>query len=226
MATALQRAGIKRHEGGHMIGAPISAVGGHQTIRVRIPSPSLRFTSVSHDGCSLRLLVQKRRLHDVRLTENEVKRVLGGRLALQGDVKWERSRTHPDFVIAELKVSHEQDGELIVQLTMNVTLHRKFTYNLRYRGDVVKSLHVGHRGHKNRVRDLKRFKPRETHKHVFLDECGTQWAYAPDDITTDEPHAAFLQFCEECGMTFDGNWSVPPTPPRGTADTPLGFERP
>jgi len=191
------------------------AVGGLSTVRVRIPAPLL-FRNLQESAISAYN-------GSVRLTEAEIVRVLDQRLVIGGEIKWVSSREHPDFVKAELRVAHELEGELAVVLTANVVLSRKFTYNLFYRKERVKSLHVNGPPHRNSGRDRQRFRRCETHKHVLTDDCDMSWAYAPDDITTDEPHQAFLQFCQECRIQFDGLWNPIPKAPLGGADRPLGI---
>ena len=48
--------------------------------------------------------------------------------------------------------------------------------------------------------------PRGTHKHLWTEQFGDQWAYAPPDITAgpDDPVAVWQQFCAEINLTHRG----------------------
>jgi hypothetical protein len=159
----------------------------------------------------------------VRITEAEVNQVLSTRLMAIGDVKWS-IKDHPDYAEAKVKIAHEQEGLLVVILTASLAVPKRYSFSLVYRGEPVKRLEINGRPHTNRCKDKKKFLW-ETHKHVYSDECGMSWAYAPSDITTDELKPSFLQFCAECGITFEGAWSTLPPSPHSTGMTTLGLEK-
>lgn len=97
---------------------------------------------------------------------------------------------------------------MIITVSLRV---RKSSYCIFYQNKQVKRLDVnGH--HSNRVVDRAQF-TNQTHKHPFLDIHELGWAYAPDDITTDDPRHAFDQFCAECGIDFAGTWEQLPNSP-------------
>lgn len=143
-------------------------------------------------------------------------------MVLRGDVRWRR-KARQDFAEARLKVAHEMDGELMMILTTNLALpFLRHSYNLLYRGVPIKRLDINGR-HRNTCRNRERF-DWETHKHMYTDDCEMAWAYKPDDITTDALRESFLQFCDECGIVFDGNWGEIPEAPPGAGNFPLGLD--
>src|SRR5262249_22004978 len=132
----------------------------------------------------------------VHLSEAEISMVLANRLVIAESIKWSRKESR-DWVEANLRVHHESEGELTMRITASLVLP-KSSFTLLYRKQVVKRLDING-NHANKCRDRRVF-DYETHKHVFTDDCGTSWAYMPEDITSEEPHICFAEFCQECGI--------------------------
>lgn len=132
-------------------------------------------------------------------------------LLISESVQWAPSKSRRDYVTATLQIVHAMKGDLKMIVTVNLR-NSKASYSLLFNRIPVKRLDVNG-AHTNKCVDKTAFQ-NETHKHVFLDECpGLGWAYAPLDISSDDPRIAFDEFCVECGIDFRGQWSPPPTAP-------------
>lgn len=119
------------------------------------------------------------------------------------------SKSHPDWATCEIKVFNEGKGEMKIILQASAYDARKASFSLFYRGEPIKRLCING-NHRNRIKD-KRVFTRETHKHIWIKDHKLSWAYAPDDITTDDPEHAFDQFCSECHIENKVIWNPFPT---------------
>lgn len=157
-----------------------------------------------------------------RVNEIDIARVLSQQLKADQDIKWEH-KDRCDYAEFKLKVPHGQEGDLMIIVTASLVLENKFSCNLLFRGEPIKRLEVNGRPHTNTCGDDCRF-AWQTHKHVYRDDCKMDWAYAPEDITTQELEATFREFCVECGIDFEGNWKTPPSASLGRSEWPTGLE--
>jgi len=146
----------------------------------------------------------------LKISESEAIQALVGRLVIEDAISWS-TKNHLDWAKSELKVFHDNLGEMKMLLSVSL-VNGKSTYSLMFRGTMIKRLDVNGT-HRSFAKGERLEFIRKTHKHILTDDCGLSWAYLPDDITSDNPQVAFEQFCVECNIQFCGNWTPLPQSP-------------
>lgn len=142
------------------------------------------------------------------ITDAEIAQILSNPLIISESVTWAR-KNDDSWAEATVHVKHELRGiDLMVKLTANLKDRVKFSVSLLCNGTRIAALDI--RGnHANTHTDKNRW-VRQTHIHRWTDVCHGSWAYSPDSPFSEDPARAFLDFCQQFGIQFLGQWHDPP----------------
>lgn len=135
-----------------------------------------------------------------------------GDLTITEAVVWKVSEA---YLKARVPVAHPDHRDWRMELHKNPRLPR-FVFSLLYAGKPARRF-CSHSWHRNPLdcTDWGNVKPGERvfgyHKHRWSDAAGDECVYIPDDMNNAVSiEEAFYDFCNECGVTFNGLWADPP----------------
>lgn len=142
------------------------------------------------------------------ITEREIDQILSETMEILDDVIWQRKQNNV-WLESTLKVRHlQRQIKLELRLSVNDLDRDKCSFSLILWGSHrIRGLDVAG-SHKNNHIDNNRWN-QELHKHKWTDACRGSWAYTPQNFPIQTMEESFREFCIECGITFNGNWSEP-----------------
>ena len=138
------------------------------------------------------------------VTEEECNRILSMPKTVDAKVSWV-SKANKSWSACRLEVVNEANLNLEIRITVNNYQLEKFSIVLLLNGiHRIKGLcYAG--SHINKCSDGKRWTC-QLHKHSWSDICPGGHAYTPNDITGTTLGDVFDQFCNECNVTFTGDF--------------------
>lgn len=144
----------------------------------------------------------------VAITEQQVGRILAAPKTVIEDVHWE-PKGHVHWVGCELAVENQVRITLHLHLNANLQDRTKYSFALiASRGHRIAGFDSGS-SHVNRHSNNERWLG-QAHKHRWTEVCRDSFAYTPADVDNTSVESAFVSFCKETGIEFQGKFAPVP----------------
>lgn len=157
-----------------------------------------------------------------QVLEKDVNALLqaGGPLSVQGHHHWKR-KANKSWLRVDVPVEID-DNAIKKDVNLKVSISFSFEtgksdFALIWNNNICVRRLCINGSHTNSHTNTERW-ARQTHKHTWTDICMDRFAYTPNDITADDIHGQFVQFCAECGIACSSTLAPIPLAQGGLFD--------
>ena len=146
----------------------------------------------------------------IPLTESEANRLITAPKSIRDDLAW-TNNPNEGWAKSEMRVANDMGADLRVYANVNMKEPTRFSFSLILsRNFRILGLDVNG-GHVNKHTNREEWRP-GTHMQRWTDRCRDRFAYTPEEEISEDLGEAFVQFCSECNIDFQGQ--VRPLPAR------------